>query len=178
MANTDKRNGFQPITSGGRETRRARRAVDSSNANTIMPGDAYIVEADGNVTRATAGNVTVVGIMEAVDLPGAGIAEGPTTYDYVPAATALHIIGIEDWATEFAVTATVALTADDYIAGAQVDLVDTAGSTTLRQSRQAIGDRGGDQFKLIRPVVEYVPGYDPYGQYATVVVTLLPSNVI
>lgn len=177
MANTDKRNGFQPITSGGRQTRRARRNVDSSNSNTIMPGDAYIIEADGNVTRATAGNVTCVGIMEAVDLPGAGIAEGPTTYDYVPAAVALHIIGIEDEQAEFAVTTTAAITADDYDAGALVDLVDTTGNVPLRQSRQAVGDAGGDQFKLIRPLEIYIPNYDQYAAFATVVVKMIPASV-
>ena len=177
MANVDKRNGFNLITGGGRQPRRQRRFVDSANTNNIMPGDGYIIEADGGITRATAGNVAVNGIMEAVDLPGAGIAQGPTTYDYIPGSVGvqLYIIGIEDDDAEFAVVTTGTITQDEYDAAAKVDLVDTTGNVPLRQSRQAVGDVGGDQFSLVRPVD--TPSNDPYAQYALVVVKLLPASI-
>lgn len=173
MANADKRNGFQLITSGGVQPRRVRRAVDAANVNVIAPGDAYIIEADGNITRATSAVTQVNGIVEAIDLQG--VDQGPVSLDYIPTLTAAYVIGIEDANAEFAVTANVALTAADYGASAEVDLVDTAPSTTLRQSRQAVGAIG-DQFRLVRPVDS--PDNDDYAQYARVVVRLKAAAIV
>lgn len=172
MANVDKRNGFQLITSGGRQPRRVRRAVDASNTTVIAPGDAYVIEADGNIARCTATNVAVNGIVEAIDLQG--IDEGPMSRDYIPANVAAFVIGIEDDDAEFEVTANVALAATDYDSAAEVDIVDTAPDTTLRQSRQAVGAIG-DQFRLVRPVAR--PDNDSYAQYARVVVKLKPAGI-
>lgn len=174
MANTDKKNGFQPITSGGTEVRRQQRTTDGTSANSLMaPGDAYTLT-NGVVVRQTVTNTNCQGIMEAVALPGAAISEGPTTYNYVPASKALNIIGIEDFNTEFVVTANVALAITDYDGNAEVDIVDTAPDTTLGISRQAVGAIG-DQFRLVRPLDQI--NNDPYAQYAKVVVRLKPAGI-
>lgn len=174
MANTDKKNGFQPITSGGTEVRRAQRTTDGTSANSLMaPGDAYTLT-DNVIVRLTVTNVNPQGIMEAVALPGAAIGEGPTTYDYVPASKQLNIIGIEDSNTEFVVTAGLAIAATAYDGNAEVDVIDAAPDTTLRISRQSVAATG-DQFRLVRPLDQI--NNDPYAQYAKVVVRLKPAGI-
>ena len=174
MSNTDKRNGFNLITSGGRQPRRVKRYYDGSDDTAIFPGDAYTIEADGNVAALSGGTEAPNGIVEALDLTG--INEGPTSYDYFPVGVAGYVIGIEDDDAEFEVTTSATITADYYDTGAEVDVdVGTAGSTSLRQSRMAVGDAGGDQFRLVRPVDRQ--GNDKYAQYARVVVKLIPANV-
>lgn len=175
MSNVDTRNGFNLATSGGSAgPRRQRRFVDSANTLTLMSGDAYTIEADGNIARVNNGTLPPCGIMEAVDLPLAGIAQGPMTYDYVPAGVGLYIIGIEDVLAEFEATAATALAAIVYDTGAKVDITDTTGSTTLHQSLQATGAIG-DQLSLVRPVDRV--NNDPYAQYARIIVKLIPANV-
>ena len=177
MSNTDKRNGFQLITGGGKAPRRVLRTTNSGSANSLMaPGDGYVLANNVITRQVTDGSQPVNGIMEAVALPGAAIAEGPMTYDYVPASTQLDIIGIEDTTAEFECTASQALAATAYDAGAIVDIEDTAPDTTLRQSRQAVGAVGTDGFLLCRPVDRV--NNDKLAQYARVVVKLRPANVL
>lgn len=171
MSNVDKRNGFNLIQSAGRQThRRIRSVVAADNAtNTIMPGDAYIIQATGTITRATAATDTVSGIVEAVVMKG--VNEGPVSYDYVPAATTMEVIGIEDPEAEFECTASVALAITDYDAAARVALTDTTGQTSPAQSRQAIGAiNGSGPFSLIAPVDRV--NNDKYAQYARVIVRI------
>lgn len=172
MANVDKRNGFNLITSGGRQPRRVRRSVIADNPTALFPGDAYLIHTDGNARPVSGTTTTVSGIVEAIDLQG--VDQGPVSYDYLPALTAGYIIGIEDDDAEFEVTSDTALPLSSYDVGAEVDIVLTAGSTTLRQSRHAIGVIG-DQFRLVRPVDR--PDNDDFAQYARVVVKLKPANV-
>jgi hypothetical protein len=142
----------------------------------MAPGDGYILANNVITRQVTDGANPVNGIMEAVALPGAAIAEGPMTYDYVPANTGLNIIGIEDADAEFECTSTTALAITAYDAGAIVGIEDTAPDTTLRQSRQGIGAIGIDGFILVRPVDR--TGNDSYAQYARVVVKLRPVNLV
>lgn len=176
MANTDKRNGFQLYSSAGVQTRRVTRTVTAAGnaSNDIAAGDAYIIQADGTITRATSATAQANGIVEAIVLKG--INEGPISYDYLPKATAGEIIGIEDANAEFEVTASVALALADYDAGAIVALADTTPDTVLRQSRQAIGAiNGSGGFHLVKPVDRV--NNDQFSQYARVRVRLLPANV-
>lgn len=176
MANVQKNNGFQPITSGGTEVRRQQRATMAASANSLMaPGDAYAIDATGYIIRQTATNVAVNGIMESVALPGSAIGEGPTSYSYVPASTSLNIIGIEDFNTEFVVTSDTALPFSSYDTNAEVDIVDVAPDTVLGISRQSIGIIG-DQFRLVRALDQV--NNDPYAQYAKVVVRLKPASIV
>ena len=174
MPNADKRNGFNLITSGGRQPRRVRRAVIADNPTALFPGDAYKIHTDGNARPIASGAEVISGIVEAIDLQG--ILEGPQSYDYLPALTAGGIIGIEDDDVEFEVTITTATIATAYDAGAEVDIdTTTAGSVPLRQSRNAVGTVGGDQLRLLRPVDR--PDNDDYAQFARVVVKLKPASV-
>jgi len=171
MSNVDKRNGFNLILSSGRQTRRVIRNVTAAGnpTNTLMPGDAYSIQADGTITRATATTATVNGIVEAMVLKG--VNEGPISYDYAPAGVTIDVIGIEDPQAEFECTATVALALLDYDSGARVALTDTTGQVSPAQSRQAIGAiNGSGPFALIQPVDRV--NNDKFAQYARVIVRI------
>lgn len=172
MANTDAPIGFRLIMTGGHEPIRKQRAVDSSNATTLAPGDAYTIEADGNVTRCD-GNTAPNGICEGIALQG--IDEGPMSRQYLPAGVAGNIIGIEDSTAMFEVQTEAVISQADLDAGAMVDVVDAAANATLGQSRQEVGDVGGAQLKVIGHVDR--PNNDPTAVDAKIIVKLLEANV-
>src|SRR6185295_19726965 len=96
MANLDAPMGFRQIFSGGHEPIRRQRAADASRtspAGDIAPGDAYTIQADGNVTRCD-NNTAPNGICEGIALQG--VNEGPVSYQYLPGTVAGFVIGIED----------------------------------------------------------------------------------
>lgn len=153
MANTDKRNGFQPIYSSGRQMRRRIREVTVAGnpTNPLGPGDAYTIAADGTVIKATSATATVNGIVEAVVLKG--INEGPVSFQFLPAATLGQVIGIEDPDAEFECTASSVLVLADYDSGARVALAAGTFDQTLSISRDAIGAiNGSGPFNLVQPV--------------------------
>jgi hypothetical protein len=181
MSNTDKRNGFQPLTSAGIQTRRNIRTVTvAGNPTTdLAPGDAYIINADGTISRSTGVHDAVAGVVEAIELEAVNAPfanQGPISYQYLPAATAGRVIGIEDFNMEFVAVAHTALALSDYDEGARVALLDQAPDTTLAQSRQAVdGIDASGPFKLVRPLDQV--NNDQFAQYAKVVVRLVPANI-
>lgn len=175
MSNVDKRNGFQPIYSSGRQSRRRIREVTAAGnaTNSLTPGDAYVIQADGTITRQTSATGTVNGIVEAIILQG--VNDGPISYESLPAATTGQVIGLEDPDMEFETTANVALALLDYDTGARVQLIDTAGSLTLNISKQAVGAIDGNgPFNLVQPVERV--NNDKFTQYARVIVRIF--NVV
>lgn len=175
MANVDKRNGFQLVLSTGRQTARRIRTVTAAGnpTNPLSPGDAYVINADGTISRQTSTTGTVNGIVEAIVLQG--INDGPVSYESLPAATTGAVIGIEDPGAEFQVTASIALALSDYDTGARVTLVDAADDLTLNTSRQAVGAiNGSGPFNLIQPLDQI--NNDQFAQYARVIVRIV--NVV
>lgn len=172
MANLDAPMGFRQIFSGGHEPIRRQRAVDSSNAAAIAPGDAYTIEADGNITRCN-GSTAPNGVCEGIALQG--VNEGPVSYQFLPASTAGNVIGIEDTSVEFEVQTNAVISQADLDAGAEVNVVDAAPNATLGQSRQQVGDVGGAQFKVVAHVDR--PNNDATLVNSKVIVKLLEANV-
>jgi hypothetical protein len=175
MANTNMPRGFKLLNSAGREARRVERTVLVGNDAAIAPGDAYFINAGGDVTRAEADEV-VSGICEAVVLQG--VDQGPMSYSYLPATTAGKIIGIEDSDAEFEVQCVAQIDLADLDLGAYCDLVDAVPDATLGQSRQYVADVGGtavSKFKLVR-VIDRVDNVA--GAYNKVVVKMLVASVV
>jgi len=156
MANVDRPRGLRPVgTLSGAAWQGAVREypVDSSNATAIFKGDAVTLEADGNVTPASATGVilgVVVGVkvdrdVAATEYPG-----------YLPATTAGSVMvciapdAIYEVQSDDAATAEVALTD----IGANVDLNVNAGSTVTGQSAHeldadTITSAGSAQLRII-----------------------------
>lgn len=172
MANADTPLGFRLIKTAGHEPIRRVRSVDSANSNAIAPGDAYTIEADGNITRCN-GSTAPNGICEGIVLQG--INEGPVSYQYLPAGVAGQVIGIEDPTAMFWVQTNAAIPLSAYDAGAEVNVVDAAPNATLGQSRQEVGDVGGSQL-LLKELVD-TPNNTINATEAKVIVGLLPANV-
>lgn len=175
MANLDAPMGFRQIFSGGHEPIRRQRAADADRTTPngdIAPGDAYTIEADGNVTRCD-GNTAPNGVCEGIALKG--VNEGPVSYQYLPGNVAGNVIGIEDILTEFEVQTNAVISQADLDAGAEVNVVDAAPDTVLGQSRQQVGDVGGAQFKVVAHVDR--PNNDATAVNSKVIVKLLESNV-
>ena len=172
MANTNAPMGFRLVLTGGHEPIRRKRPVNTDNANAIAPGDAYTIQADGTVTRCDNAHPPN-GVVEGIDLEG--VDEGPVSRDYLPAGIAGNIIGFEDPTAQFEVqtNAVIPLTAFD--TGAEVNIVDAAPNAIPAQSRQQVGDVGGNQFRLVGSIDR--PLNTPFIQYAKVTVGLIPANV-
>lgn len=159
MANVDRPNGLRPIgTLNGSPMNAAIReySVDSSNATAIFPGDAMILEDDGNVapyTGSSGGNLLGVCVGVVVNRDVAA-TEHP---GYLPASTAgtvkvsvgpyiLYEIQEDDGGTALTAAA----------AGSNADVLATAGSTTTGKSRHELdrstitdGSPGAAQLRLI-----------------------------
>lgn len=169
LANVNSARGFTLFRGGGkREPRRVTRDVSASRGTTLMIGDAYVDAGDGTVTRSTSNADTIIGIVEGIVLnPIAGSPQDSASQDYIPAADAGSIIGIEDQDAEFVVQAdTVAIPGD---IGSSFELVDAAGSVPLRQSRQSV-TKGGAQFMLSSLLDN--PADNAAGAFAKVIVRL------
>lgn len=173
MANNNAPRGFILARTGGKEPVRRTRNVDSSNATPLAVGDGYIVDADGNISRA-GDEVAPNGIVESFEI-GAKSGEGPESLDYLPASTAGTVIGIEDKDAEFECQIDT-IAATDFDAGQVCTLQDTAPDATLRQSRQSVNSVGsGDDFLVVGLVNR--PG-NAVGAYAKILVKLVPANVL
>lgn len=175
MANLDAPMGFSLITTGGHEpVRRQRHADAARNATTgaIAPGDAVFIAADGNVERCS-GSEAPNGIVEGVALQG--VNEGPVSYQILPGNVAGDLIVFEDPTAQFQVQTNSAIPATDFDIGAQVNVVDATPNATLGQSRQEVGDTGGNQLQLVGLVD--TPNNTIGLTEAKVIVALIPANV-
>lgn len=175
MANVDAPMGFRLIMTGGHEPIRRQRHADASrNATTgaIAAGDAVTIASDGNVERCN-GSTAPNGIVEGLALKG--VDQGPMSYALLPGNVEGDLIVIEDPTAMFEVQTSAAIAATAYDAGAQVNVADTQPNNTLAQSRQEVGDVGGDQLLLIGLVDR--PNNTIGETEAKVIVGLLPVNV-
>jgi len=177
LANVDSPNGFALLRSGGqRAPVRRRRVVAAGRADPLMVGDAYSLDASGQASLAGGTDVavtTVRGVVEGIILaPIAASPEGPVSQDYIPAADAGAIIGIEDLDAEFVAQITTIAAAN---IGMNVDLTNaTASSVVLRQSRQeldgAVLDAADREFRVIELLDK--PADNALGANARVVVKM------
>ena len=172
LANVDSPNGFRPYKWGGKGfVKRVRRVVASGRSKDLMVGDAYKLDSSGQASRATADDDVIRGIVETIDLaPKSG--EGPESQDYIPAADAGAIVGIEDPDVLFEVQSTTAAVTD---IGKDVDISDADGNTTLAQSRQQVLGSSlgsGDQFRFMEPIDR--PD-NSYGAFCRIAVRLLQT---
>lgn len=139
LANVNAPMGFRLLKQGGkREVRRTTRVVVDSS-NDLMIGDAYLDNGDGTVSRATAANAVVVGVVEGIVLEAIDASpNGPVSKDFILHGSGNRgsIIGIEDEDAEFEVMSADAV--DTLVPGATMQLVDVDGSVLLRQSRQSV----------------------------------------
>lgn len=162
MANVDRPAGARPVRYlGGAPYNGAATpySVDSSNATAIFVGDFMIREADGNVAPYTGtGGGNLIGVCVAAGTDAQTYATPDTlSRRYLAAATAGTVLIADDPDIVFEIQeddAGTALAATD--AGANADVLATAGSTTTGQSAHEI-DRStinttAAQLRLIRLV--------------------------
>lgn len=147
--------GFRLWQPGGQgNAQRRRRPVLANRAKDLMVGDAYVLDAGGNASRLTAAadDGAPIGIVEGIDLNPIGASpQGPVSQDYIPAAEAGAIIGIEDDQAVFEVMDADAL---GFVAatdtGKDAAILDADGSQQFRRSRQSIvTDAVNKQFYII-----------------------------
>jgi hypothetical protein len=153
MANKDRPRGAYPTRNvgGGKSFATNEYSVDASNGTAIFPGDFVQLEADGNVTPATAGTgVEILGVV-------AGVVG---RYDdlslrYLPASTAGTVSVYDDPYTMFAVQEDDGGTALTAAArGANVAIIAGAGSTTTSISAHELDQDSvvatTEQLRLVR----------------------------
>jgi len=154
LANTHSPRGFHLFRHAGqREPKRVQRHAKADRVSNLMIGDAYTILADGTIARAlgTDAQVGIVnGIIEGITLnPIPASTNGPVSQDYIAAADAGDVIGIEDGEALFETLVDTVIWPDNI--GDLYDLTNVDGdSVILRQSRQYLdGAGGGEQFKLM-----------------------------
>jgi len=176
--------GFHPSTQGGRTAAQlqprpvaaSRTPVGAAASADLAIGDCYALDANGNAYHAGA-DATIKGVVRGFRFaaqPSVMGGNGPVSVDYLPAASAGTVLGIEDPSTLFEVQAdTFAVTN----IGGSFKIGDTAPDATLRQSRQYIntGAGAGTQFKVVDIVPR--PTDNNYGQYAKVLARLLTADL-
>ncbi len=176
LANVNSPRGFQLLRASGlREPRRVKRHVLATRTFDLGIGDAYTLDGSMNAVQAigTEGSIgTVRGIVEGIILAAiAASPNGPVSQDYIPAADAGDIIGIEDNNCDFLVQATLALATDF---GQTADLVNFAVfNEPLRQSRQEIDSASvGASKNFIMIQLLDSPADNALGAFAKIVVRL------
>ncbi len=149
MANTDNPRGARPARhlNGGNIVANSY-AVDASNSTSIFPGDAMILEADGNVAPYTGtGGGNLIGFCAGVDGDFDNLSRR-----YLPASTAGTVFIWDDPDQTFEIQTAGTITADD--AGNNADVTATAGATSSSMSRHEVSATTGTgtaQLRLIRP---------------------------
>jgi hypothetical protein len=175
MANVNAPMGFRLILTGGHEPIRRQRHADALRDATngaIASGDAVFIAADGFVDRCSGGEQPNA-IVEGLALKG--VNEGPVSYSFLPGNVAGDLICIEDPTAQFETQTNATIPAANFDAAAEVNVVDANPDETLAQSRQQVGDVGGNQLRLVAPIDR--PDNVAYAQYQKVVVGLIPANV-
>lgn len=184
LANVSRPMGFMPSTQGGRTAAQAirrpvaasRSAVGAAASADLAIGDAYALDANGNAIHAGP-DAVVRGVVRGFEMaanPSVMGGAGPVSIDYLLAANAGAILGIEDPSTLFEVQADTFATTNR---GGNFNLADTAPDSTLRQSRQTIniGGGAGVQFKVIDIVNS--PADNATGTNARVLCRLLQAEL-
>jgi hypothetical protein len=151
MANVDRPNGFTPVgtMSGDSWASRIKEYRCDSSAGNIYPGDLVIMEADGQVAPATAGNTELLGVCLGHSDFGPTFTGGipdnslsnshPTLNTYHVTGTASSVLVVvgpdvlyevqeDDDGTALALTDV----------GSTCDILATAGSTTTGRSQQEL----------------------------------------
>lgn len=174
IANVNAPRGFSLLRQGGKaEAKRIRRAAASGRDKDLMIGDAYTLDVDGSALRLEVATDPMNGIVEGIDLnPIAASPQGPVSQDYIPAADAGAIIGIEDPDALFRVMITTIDTTMDI--GKSAAIVDVDGSQALRRSRQSIVLDGTNKQVTILELLDS-PADNASGAFAQVVVRLLQT---
>jgi len=166
--------GFRLFMSAGtRNPKRVQRKVHVDPGTNLMVGDAYKLNADGeSVERAVLNSDTILGIVEGITFnPLPSVSSGLVAQDYIKDGDGGWIIGIEDEQALFEVEA---LTAADTVIGDFFELVDAAGSTTLRQSRQYVqADQGSNKQFVCDQVIDRTGNVS--GSYRKIAVRLTTS---
>src|SRR5215472_10314061 len=115
FANANRPNGFDPSRSNGktqlvskpRPVAASRTPVGAAASADLAIGDAYALDANGNAYHAGS-DATVRGIVRGFRFQASGAVmggQGPVSIDFLPAANAGTIEGIEDPSAEFEVQA-------------------------------------------------------------------------
>lgn len=142
LANVNSPLGFKLYRASKPGVHRTFRTAGTGRTKDLMVGDAYMDagNSDGTIIRAVANSDTILGFVEGFIVnPIAASPQGPVSQDYIPAADAGSVIGIEDKDAEFEVQADD--TTVEFI-GSTMGLVDADGSQLFRQSRQAVATAG------------------------------------
>lgn len=179
FANANRPNGFDPGRQGGktaavevaRPVAASRSVVGAAASADLAIGDAYGLDANGNAYHVGAdGNVRgiVRGFRWAAS-PAVMGGAGPVSIDYLPAANAGTILGIEDPSTEFEVQTDTCAASN---IGGLFNMTDAAPDSTLRQARSSlnVGGGAGTQFRITRLVDR--PTDNAFGTFARVYVRL------
>ena len=176
LANVDSPIGFYLLQpKGKKEPFTIRRQVAGSRSLSIMVGDAYTLDGSAQAERAegTEGTPdTVRGIVMGIDLaPLPASAQGPVSQDYITAADAGAILGIEDESATFRVQITTIAVTD---LGKNANLVNGTNSTLLRQSRQELdgGTLATSDFEFRVQDLLQSPADNAFGAFAKVVAQL------
>lgn len=151
MANRDTPRGGYPVRhlTGGNAFAMNAYPVDSSNATAIFPGDAMILESDGNVapyTGTDGGNL--IGFCAGVDGDYDNLSRR-----YLPASTAGTVWIFDDPDIVFQIQTDGTIEATDK--GNNADVTATAGSTTTSLSAHEISSTtgtGAAQLRILRAV--------------------------
>jgi hypothetical protein len=147
------------------------RPVAASRTDPIAVGDPYTIGTDGFAIKAVAG--AVHGIVAGFDF-APKTAGQPESQDYLPAADAGTILGIEDPNVHFEAQITTVALAD--FDGSACDIVGTDADATTRQSREELDGAtigSGAQFRLVRLVPR--PVDNALGANAKVIVRMLQA---
>jgi len=147
------------------------RTVKATHNETLAVGDAYTLDADGEIDERAAGSDTVRGIVMGFEIePTAGAPQGPMSKDFLPTLTAGKAIVCEDPRAVFVVQATTFAKANSV---QKAGLDDNAGDANLRQSRQQIDGAtygSGTQFQVLGLAPS--PADNDYGAFAKILVRL------
>lgn len=153
-ANVQAPRGFTIAQLGGkRAAKSVPRPVAASRAHDLRVGDAYTLATGDHAVRAI-GTSTVRGIVLGIDVaPIPADPQGPVSQQYILAADAGAIFGVEDPDTVLAVQIDTAAETDVGSSVYLIDPGDESGSLPLTQSRQyvSLADPGAGvlNFKLL-----------------------------
>lgn len=186
-SNVSRPRGFVPLNESVWHAHTEIRPVSSvrntsggGNASTdLSVGDAYALDASGNVYRAGPNDVVrgVIISFEFAPNPAVMNANGPISVDYITGAPASgswpNVIGIEDNKCLFECQSDTFAAAN---VGGSFNLADAAPDSLFRVSQQSISINGGagSQFKAIALINS--PADNAYGANAQVAVQMLQAT--